>query len=41
MALVLVETAVESRERERQEVELKNIRDDAGLLSSVDSGKYF
>lgn len=37
MALVLVETADESRERERQEVELKNIRDDAGLLSSVDS----
>lgn len=37
MALVLVETADEARERERQEVELNKIREDAGLLSSVDS----
>lgn len=37
MALVLVETADESRDRERQEVELSKIREDAGLLSSVDS----
>lgn len=37
MALVLVETADEARDRERQEVELNKIREDAGLLSSVDS----
>lgn len=37
MALVLLETADESRERERQELEINKTREDAGLLSSVDS----
>lgn len=37
MALVLVETAAESHDREKQEVELCKIREDADLLSSVDT----
>lgn len=37
MALILEETAAESQDRERQELELCKIREDADLLSSADT----